>query len=320
MRMQKIVLGVFVVASTWMLPSVVYGQAFGKVNADTLNVRQEPNTTSRILQQVGEGTSVEIMEEKNDWFKLRLKDNSIAYVKSEFINIDRVVATVEVSGGLNVRDYPSTDKGEIIGKFYSGDETGVQYKVGDWYSIRQEGFEGFVHKDFVKQDLLAYLPNKNLSDVKRVTVTQEQVNVPTQVASKKPTTQNKQAISPASGNSGGDVVAFAKQFLGNPYVYGGNSLTNGVDCSGFTQQVMKNFGVSISRSSSAQYANNGYEVSTDNLQKGDLLFFGYSGRVSHVGIYIGGGQMIHACDERTGIIISDAFSNSKPFIGAKRVL
>ncbi|PHV72052.1 hypothetical protein CS063_00815 [Sporanaerobium hydrogeniformans] len=320
MGLHKMILSTFLAVSALMLPNIVYGQAFGKVKADTLNVREKPNTSSRILQQVGEGTSVEIIEVKDGWFKLRLKDDSIAYVKSEFIDIDRVVANVEVAGGLNVRDYPSTDEGDIIGKFYSGDETGVQYKIGDWYSIRQEGFEGYVHKDYVKQDLLAYLPEKPLAEAKRVTVTQEQVTLPAQVASKKTTTQQKQTITPASGKSGAEVVAYAKQFVGNPYVYGGNSLTNGVDCSGFTQQVMKHFGISISRSSSAQYANNGYAVGKNELQKGDLLFFGYKGRVSHVGIYIGGGQMVHACDERTGIIISDAFSNSKPFIGAKRVL
>ncbi len=83
---------------------------------------------------------------------------------------------------------------------------------------------------------------------------------------------------------------------------------------------MKNFGISLNRSSSAQYANNGYHVSSSNLQKGDLLFYGYSGKVSHVAIYIGGGQIIHANDERTGICIGNAFpTRGKTYIGAKRV-
>lgn len=84
---------------------------------------------------------------------------------------------------------------------------------------------------------------------------------------------------------------------------------------------MKKVGVSIQRSSAAQYASNGVKVSTNNLQPGDLLFYGYGGRVSHVGIYIGNKKMIHASSSTTGIIISNAFRTSgKPLIGAKRVL
>ena len=116
------------------------------------------------------------------------------------------------------------------------------------------------------------------------------------------------------------IIQDAKQFLGNPYVYGGNSLTNGVDCSGFTQQMMKRHGISISRTSSSQYANDGYKVSRDELRKGDLVFFGYNGSISHVGIYIGNGQMIHSGTSSTGITISSLEGAGKPYIGAKRVL
>ena len=334
MRLQKIVLSAVMIAVAMMIPSIAYGQAYGTVGTSTLNVREGATTNSRILQQVELGVPVEIVTEQDDWLKLILKDDSRAYVKSEFIAVHRVVATVNVGGGLNVRDYPSTEKGKIIGKFYNGDEISVHYKVGDWYKISQEGFEGFVHKDFVKENLLKYLPRKELSQVKRVTITQEEFNKPVKPQSAGPANTKKsvaKAVSnndstassntEISGSNGDAVVSYAKQFLGNPYVYGGTSLTNGTDCSGFAQQVMKKFGVSLQRSSSAQYASNGYTVDANNLQKGDLLFYGYSGHVSHVAIYIGGGQIIHANDERTGIIISNAFSNrAKPFIGAKRVL
>ncbi len=318
MRLQKILLGAVITAAVAFLPNLAYGQGYGTVATSTLNVREKATTDSRILQQVGLGVPVEIVSEQNDWLKLILKDGSTAYVKAEYISVHRVVATVEVSGGLNVRDYPSTETGGIIGKFYQGDEISVHYKVGDWYKISQEGFEGFVHKDFVKEDLLKCLPTKALSEEKKITVTQQQVNAPAKMQSIGP----KQAVATMKPSGLGDsIVAYAKQFLGNPYVYGGSSLTSGTDCSGFSQQIMRNFGISIQRSSSSQYASNGYKVSADNLQKGDLLFYGYKGRVSHVAIYIGGGQVIHANDERTGIIISNAFpSHGKPFIGAKRVI
>lgn len=99
------------------------------------------------------------------------------------------------------------------------------------------------------------------------------------------------------------IVAFAKQFLGNPYVYGGTSLTKGADCSGFTQSIFKNFGITIGRSSRDQAAN-GKEIAVSAVQPGDLLFYGSGDYINHVAIYIGDGKVIHASNERTGIIIS----------------
>ena len=102
------------------------------------------------------------------------------------------------------------------------------------------------------------------------------------------------------------MVAYAKQFLGNPYVYGGTSLTNGCDCSGFTMQIYKNFGISIARNSSAQ-ASQGTEISAGSAQPGDLFFYDSGGAINHVAMYIGGNQVIHASTTTTGIIISNAY-------------
>lgn len=101
------------------------------------------------------------------------------------------------------------------------------------------------------------------------------------------------------------IVAYAKQFLGNPYVYGGTSLTNGADCSGFTQSIFKNFGIEIGRSSRDQAAN-GKEIPISDVQPGDLLFYGSGSYINHVTLYIGGGQVIHSSNERTGILIAPA--------------
>ena len=101
------------------------------------------------------------------------------------------------------------------------------------------------------------------------------------------------------------IVAYAKQFLGKPYVYGGTSLTNGADCSGFTQSIFKNFGIEIGRSSRDQAAN-GKEIPISDVQPGDLLFYGSGSYINHVALYIGGGQVIHSSNERTGILIAPA--------------
>ena len=103
------------------------------------------------------------------------------------------------------------------------------------------------------------------------------------------------------------IIDYAQQFLGNPYVFGGTSLTRGTDCSGFVMRVFENFGISLSRTSKAQ-ANNGTEISYSEAQPGDLIFYGRSGvsGIGHVGIYLGNGKIIHAASSRTGIIISNA--------------
>lgn len=100
------------------------------------------------------------------------------------------------------------------------------------------------------------------------------------------------------------VVNYALQFVGNPYVYGGTSLTNGTDCSGFTQSVLANFGISISRTAASQ-SGGGTAVDMSNLQPGDLLFYDNGSGIGHVSMYIGNGQVVHASNEQTGIIVSN---------------
>ena len=123
----------------------------------------------------------------------------------------------------------------------------------------------------------------------------------TDVVVKDQSTSTETVKQDSSTSASGQAVAdYAVQFVGNPYVYGGTSLTKGADCSGFVQSVYKHFGYSLSRTAASQ-AGDGKKVSVDSLQPGDLLFYhGYG----HVAIYIGGGQVVHASNKATGIKIS----------------
>ena len=112
--------------------------------------------------------------------------------------------------------------------------------------------------------------------------------------------------SSSSSDLGQQIASYAVQFVGNPYVYGGTSLTNGADCSGFVQSVFANFGIGLSRTAASQ-ASGGTSVSLDCLQAGDLLFYSSSGSIDHVALYIGGGQIVHAANSASGIIISNAY-------------
>ena len=106
----------------------------------------------------------------------------------------------------------------------------------------------------------------------------------------------------AAGN-GQAIVDYACQFIGNPYVWGGTSLTNGADCSGFVLSVFRNYGISLPHSSRAQ-ANCGTKISLSELKPGDLVFYGNRSGINHVAIYVGGGQVVHASNPRVGITIS----------------
>ena len=119
-------------------------------------------------------------------------------------------------------------------------------------------------------------------------------------------TQSSTSDSSSTSGTRQSIVNFTLQFVGCPYVYGGTSLTNGADCSGFTQSVMANFGISIPRTAGAQSVG-GRAVSLSNIQPGDLLFYSGSGDygIGHVTMYIGNGQVVHASTSRTGIIVSD---------------
>ena len=110
----------------------------------------------------------------------------------------------------------------------------------------------------------------------------------------------------SSSDLGQQIASYAVQFVGNPYVYGGTSLTSGADCSGFVQSVFANFGIGLSRTAASQ-AGGGTSVSLDSLQAGDLLFYSSSGSIDHVALYIGGGQIVHAANSASGIIISNAY-------------
>jgi cell wall-associated NlpC family hydrolase/uncharacterized membrane protein YsdA (DUF1294 family) len=192
---------------------------------------------------------------------------------------------------LNFRSSPSLENDDNkIGKLTMNQRVTIKGEEGEWYIVlTQNAVQGYAYKEFVR-----ILNDEEVSMTKSI-----------------------------HENSDADVdqlIAYAKQFIGTPYRYSGTSLTKGLDCSSFTQQIYAPFGVSLNRSSRDQYLQGTY-IDKNELLPGDLLFYGSSGRVSHVAIYMGGGQSIHATTT-SGVRITPAFGwmSRLPFIGAKRVL
>lgn len=326
MQLKKTLLAIGIAVTTMLVPSLVYGQACGKVNVETLNMRQEPNTKATNVGQLNQKDEVQIIGRANEeWLQVKGKDGKSAYVFSEYVSIEEAEGVI-IGQGVRLRDYPATTGSNVFDTLSKGDKVVIQYTVDGWCKVIHDGREGFVSAEYVDSKFMDEIKSESISEVKRIVPTK--VEAPAQTES---TASKNNASGSSSSNSNtkpvesseslaDTIIEDAKQFLGNPYVYGGNSLTNGVDCSGFTQQIMKRHGISISRTSSSQYTNDGYKVSRDELRKGDLVFFGYNDSISHVGIYIGNGQMIHSGTSSTGITISSLEGVGKPYIGAKRVL
>lgn len=203
----------------------------------------------------------------------------------------------------NAKAYASTEEGAKISlRVYEGEEVAVNQEIDEYYEMVVDDEIVYIEKEYI--DI----------KVEEIEVVEEIVTpvAPTIEVSVQPAPVEKVS-------TGGKVVAYAKQFIGTPYVSGGNSLTNGVDCSGFTQQVYKNFGVSLQRASRSQYASNGYAVSKSDLKPGDLVFYGYSS-ISHVAIYIGNSQVIHAPVPGKSVCVAPLWQRGDaPIVGYKRI-
>ncbi len=286
-------------------------KAKGVINANGVNVRETADYSGPVMSQVYQNNVVYAYAQIGDWILIQNGDQE-GYIHREFVDgllidqlpnkkaaapkkaapAEKIIAVPTTV--VNLRQDASTAS-NIIQKVGTTTLLTVQSTDSEWAKVTtSDNKQGYIAKEYLT---IGKESDKDqlLKDSAKETV--------------------------STSNKGADVISYAKQFLGNPYVYGGNSLTNGVDCSGFTSQIFKNYGVSLSRSSAAQYASNGVHVDPSDVRVGDLLFYGHGGNVSHVGIYMGNDQIIHASTAKTGITTGVAFRTSgKPLIGIKRVL
>lgn len=235
---------------------------------------EEP--VSNIYSQVEKGDKVTITDVKNSWVEIEDENGIKGYVKRKYVDL-KVKTTKE-------------DK-ELLG-YMENDVCYELVSVNDKVSkvILADGTEGYTLSEGLKVEVLLDSPE----------VTYVEPEVPT--AEKYDIDLKDQKISKERK----EIVKFALKFVGNPYVWGGTSLTKGADCSGFTQQVLKHAGINISRTS-YQQANDGEEIDFEDLRAGDLIFYwnNEAGRIGHVAMYIGDGKIVHASSRKTGIKVSN---------------
>lgn len=299
-----------------------------KVN-DYVNVRDLPSEDGNIVGKLYDKSVGNFIEEVDGWYKI--SSGSVeGYVKGEFCvtgddavdyakEVGTRIATVTTTT-LKVREQPGLEE-TVLGLVPIDDELIVTEELDGWVKVNIEEGDGYVSTDYVTLST-EFVKAESIEEEKARLAKEEAARQAAREAANKKTKENasssgdttsggKTYASP-TGSTGSDVVKFAMQFVGNPYVYGGTSLTNGADCSGFVMSVYKNFGVSLPHSSAADRSVGATVNGIENAQPGDIIC--YSG---HVGIYAGNGQLVHASTSKTGIIVSSA--TYRPILSIRRI-
>ncbi len=318
-RFTKLFIMVFAVITVLTATSVFTSaaplkQGVGVVTASGLRLRSSASTDSTTISTAGYGDKVLVLANYGDWYYVNYNLN-VGYMKAEYLTyMDRenvALGTGRVNSYVNFRATPSTD-GEVICTIATDAEVEIIGLNCTWYKVTYNGSTGYIRSDLVE---LTEVPlyNSNTGSI---------YDTASSSGSSSTTTEAPAAPEPTP-SKGEQIVAYAKKLQGTPYVWGGTS-SKGFDCSGYVQYVCRQFGISLNRTANAQMSN-GYSISSSNLQPGDLVFFqgtyATSG-ASHVGIYIGDGQFVHASSARGCVVISDLWTNyyTSHYYGARRVV
>lgn len=291
---------------------------------DYVCIRNKPSTSGKIVGKLHKGSAATITKQGKQWVKVT-SGSVTGYIKKEFLAIGekaeklapkyKVKKAIVDTETLNVRSSKNT-KSSIVTQVAGGDSYSVVKEDKKWVKIKADGETGYVSKDYV-----------NVKGVlKRAVAVKEPVivsSIGTRGTSNSPASSHSISRSAGSSSSssysstGSAIANYAMQFIGNPYVYGGTSLTNGTDCSGFTQAVMRRFGVSIPRDSRSQ-SGAGTSIRVSDARAGDLIFYSRNGRINHVALCIGGGRVISASSPSTGIRVSNLYYRTP--VAARRVV
>lgn len=280
------------------------GACFGYTNLgvanveDHLNVRATADETSKIVGKMTNNAGCEVLAIEGNM--ARIASGSVeGYVSLDYLlmgqsaferasEIIQKLATVKADG-LKLREQPNTESAVINMVAYGEELPVVDDAMDGWVAVSFDGQTVYVSAEYVSVDeklktalnMTEFLYGEGVSDI-RV-----------------------------------ELCEYAKQFIGNPYVWGGTSLTKGADCSGYVLSIFAKYGISLPHSSRAQ-ATMGTAISLDEAKPGDLVFYAKGSRINHVGIYIGGGQIVNASSPKTGIRISNVYYRTP--VAVRRIL
>lgn len=256
------------------------------ISSGNLNIRQEASTDSEVIGILTNHNACELLEDAGEWYKVT-SGKVTGYVSKQYLVTGdeaeaiaeqeiKTVATVNTET-LNVRAEKSTEAA-VLSQVGNSEAFTVNSVADGWVEISVDDSVGYISQDYVT------------------------------LAQALPTAKTIEQVKYGDGVSDvrASVVSYALQFVGNRYVWGGTSLEKGVDCSGFTMRILGKYGISLPHSSRAQ-PSYGTKISASEAKPGDLFFYGSGRSISHVAIYIGNGQIVHASNKRDGIKVSNAY-------------
>lgn len=290
-----------------------------------VNIRSKADEESEILGKLYNNSAAKVLKKEGDWYKIE-SGSVTGYVNADFLvtgdsvielakKVGKRIATVNTTT-LKVRDNPSLDA-SVQTLVPIEEELSVKKELDGWIKISIDSdVDGYVSADYV--DLTTEYE-------KAISIEEEIAQIEAEAEAAEATRRAEEAeanrlsglnranttvneITTTNSNVSSireKIVNYALRFVGNPYVWGGTSLTNGADCSGYTQSVFRDNGIYIPRTSREQASGGGRVISINNMKPGDLIFYDKAGTINHVAIYIGNGKVVAASSPETGIKISN---------------
>ena len=327
-----------------LLSTTMYESGTVSVNGSVLNVRNIPSDSgSFVMGQIEDGSVVYIIEKADsEWYKIYYgADYDIGYVMSEFIvsgelvlreqvdnerkdrlnNVAKNGTVVTNAGYVNVRVAPS-ESADVITTYKNGDKCKVISQGSKWTKILLNSGIAYITSSAVLDDKAYAEYNKKQQAARmRAESTEKKTKSNSSALGRSVNSPAQSTATPVSydGTIGSRIISEAEKYIGTKYVYGGSS-PSGFDCSGFVLYTMNKVGIKVNRSSREQYKN-GVAVARDDLMPGDLVFFSKGGSISHVGIYAGGGKVIHSPrpGERVCYTTLSHMCSYSTYVGARRV-
>lgn len=309
--------------------------AIANVN-NYVNVRTQPSTKGSIVGKIYGGAVAQILSvvdgEDGDWFQIVSGDVE-GYIKAEyFLYGDAAVAVIDdyvtryatvIANRLNVRKEPDIEASRV-GYLDNGERVKILENLGDWLKVQYtEETTGYVSAEYVTISE-EFIYAKSIEEERREAAERKALQARQKQSEAQAAENTTITVTPpntsyeTTSELRQQIVDYAMQYLGNRYIHGGKTLAGGTDCSGFTSLIYAEFGYSLSRTPAGQLANAGRSVSYSEAQPGDIICYGSSGKCTHVGMYIGDGQIIHSANPRKGVVTQRADFDT--ILGVKNIV